>query len=79
MRCALDALDDLLDLLVMDEDLDLGSRVEAGDVLVASKSVGYWLTVTETSAGGGIRSVTSVIFFEWMEMRFVQSENMPFE
>jgi len=56
-----------------------GTILRYRSISTASKSVGYWLTVTETSAGGGIRSVTSVIFFEWMEMRFVQSENMPFE
>jgi hypothetical protein len=50
-----------------------------GVLVPHSKWVGYWLTVTETSAGGGIRSVTSVVFFERIEMRFVQAENMPLE
>lgn len=50
------------------------------EVLVPSRRGGnYRVTVTDSSAGGGIRSVTSDVFFEWMVMRFTQSENMPFE
>ncbi len=50
-----------------------------GVLVPPSKGLGYWFTVTETSAGGGIRSVTSVVFFERIEMRFVHAENMPLE
>jgi hypothetical protein len=39
----------------------------------------YLVTDTDWSAGGGKRRVTSVVFWERMEMRFAQSENIPFE
>jgi hypothetical protein len=39
----------------------------------------FAVTDMDWSAGGGKRRVTSVVFWERMEMRFAQSENIPFE
>lgn len=41
--------------------------------------VGHFETVTDSSASGGKRRVISVVFPERIEMRFTQSENIPFE
>ena len=39
----------------------------------------YFVTVTDSSATGGIRNVTCAVFFDFTQTRFTQSENIPFE
>jgi hypothetical protein len=52
---------------------------ESSTLFFGTRLCSYCVTDTDWSAGGGKRRVTSVVFWERMEMRFAQSENIPFE